>query len=198
MTLHMPAASKYACGGGEVPAAHSRETAAPHARITTRQLFVANAGFILRLVRNLGVPASDAEDVTQEVFMIAHRRLATLQLQANPRNWLYGIARRLAANHVAKLKRRGGQSIEDRDAVTQMDPAGQLQRDRERELLQSAMERLDDKKREVFVLFELEGLAMQEVAEVVDCPLHTAYSRLYKARAIVQRGVLAAGQWWVR
>ncbi|HTU63400.1 MAG TPA: sigma factor, partial [Polyangiales bacterium] len=73
-------------------------------RISTRQLFVAHAGFILRLVRHLGVPASDAEDITQEVFMIAHRRLATLQEDANARSWLYGIARRHAANHVSKLK----------------------------------------------------------------------------------------------
>lgn len=164
-------------------------------RITTRQLFVAHAGFILRLVRNLGVPASDAEDITQEVFMIAHRRLATLQLDANPRSWLYGIARRHAANHISKLKFRRGQPIAEQHAIAQADPAGALELARDRALLQSALERLDDKKREVFVLCELEGLPMHEVAEIVGCPLHTAYSRLYKARVIVQRRVLAVSRW---
>jgi RNA polymerase sigma-70 factor (ECF subfamily) len=190
----MTAEIKYAFEGAGATEARAPEASA---RITTRQLFIAHAGFILRLVRNLGVPASDAEDVTQEVFMIAHRSLAKLQLEANPRSWLFGITRRQAANHVRKWKFRRGPAIKDRDAVTLTDPAGELQQARERALLQSALRKLSDKKREVFVLFELEGLAMQEVAEIVDCPLHTAYSRLYAARASVQRRVLAASGWSV-
>jgi len=186
----MAAASECASDGGGIDLAEA-PAAAVDGRITTRQLFVAHAGFILRLVRHLGVPASDAEDITQEVFMIAHRKLATLQLEANPRSWLFGIARRHAANHINKLKFRRGQPIEERHAIEQADPAGALQLARDRQLLQSALERLDDKKREVFVLSELEGLPMQEVAEIVGCPLHTAYSRLYKARVIVQRRMLA-------
>jgi RNA polymerase sigma-70 factor, ECF subfamily len=195
MNGDMAAASDYAPDGGGLDLAEAREAPVAERRITTRQLFVAHAAFILRLVRHLGVPASDAEDITQEVFMIAHRRLPTLQLEANPRSWLFGIARRLAANHVSKLKRRRGQVIDEQQAIEHADPAGALQQARDRALLQSALDKLDDKKREVFVLSELEGLPMQEVAEIIGCPLHTAYSRLYKARLIVQRRVLGANRW---
>jgi RNA polymerase sigma-70 factor (ECF subfamily) len=160
-------------------------------RPSTRELFKAHAGFVLRLVRHLGVGASDAEDVTQEVFMIAHGRLALLRSDASPRNWLFGIARRLAANHVRKSKRRRDVPLEDRDAVEQGTPATELQLTRDRTLLLQALDQLDAAKREVFVLFELESLAMQEVADMLGCPLHTAYSRLYAARSIVQRRVLS-------
>lgn len=165
--------------------------AAACTRPSTRELFKAYGGFVLRLVRHLGVRPSDAEDVTQEVFMVAHGRLALLRSDANPRNWLFGIARRLAANHVRKSKRRRNVPLEDRDAVERGTPATELQLARDRSLLLHALDQLDDAKREVFVLFELESLAMQEVADMVGCPLHTAYSRLYAARNIVQRRVLS-------
>lgn len=161
-------------------------------RVSTRELFTAHAGFVLRLVRHLGVNPSDAEDVTQEVFMIAHARLSLLRSDANARNWLFGIARRLAANHVRKAKRRRNVPITDDDAVEQGTPATQLQVTRDRKLLLEALDQLAEAKREVFVLFELENLPMQEVADMLRCPLHTAYSRLYAARTIVQRHVLGS------
>jgi RNA polymerase sigma-70 factor (ECF subfamily) len=166
--------------------------AAVSQRPSTRELFKAHAAFVLRLVRHLGVGLSDAEDVTQEVFMIAHGRLAQLRNEANPRSWLFGIARRLAANHVRKSKRRHNVPLEDYDVVERGTPATELQLTRDRRLLLQALDQLDDAKREVFVLFELENLAMQEVAEMIGCPLHTAYSRLYAARTIVQRCVLSS------
>src|SRR6185312_15456963 len=93
--------------------ASSEPRAAEQARPSTRELFEAHAGFVLRLVRHLGVSPSDAEDVTQEVFMIAHGRLALLRNDANPRNWLFGIARRLSANHVRKSRRRRNVPLDD-------------------------------------------------------------------------------------
>ena len=158
---------------------------------STRELFKAHAGFVLRVARHLGVDPGDAEDVIQEVFMIAHQRLPALRSDANPRNWLFGITRRVAANHVRRSKRRRGVPIDDRDAIAHGTPATELQRLRDRKLLLEAFDKLSDAKREVFALFELEGLAMHDVAEMVGCPLHTAYSRLYAARAVVQQHVLA-------
>lgn len=184
----MPAESTPALASCALTSDVDRELARP----STRELFKAHAGFVLRLVRHLGVSPSDAEDVTQEVFMIAHGRLDLLRNDANPRNWLFGIARRLAANHVRKSKRRRNVPLDERDAVEPGTPATELQLTRDRQLLLQALDLLDDAKREVFVLFELESMAMQEVADMVGCPLHTAYSRLYAARAIVQRRVLSS------
>jgi RNA polymerase sigma-70 factor (ECF subfamily) len=194
MTLSMtskPANALLAAAVSMVRSVHT-ESSVPAPR-TTRDLFDAHSAFLLRLVRHLGVPSSDAEDVTQEVFMIAHQRLTTLQHQESARSWLFGIARRVAANHVRKIKRRRTDSvlpIEELSAATSGDPALELELARDRALLLRALDRLDADKRAVFVLFELEGLAMPEVAEMIGCPINTAYSRLYAARVIVQRSVL--------
>jgi RNA polymerase sigma-70 factor (ECF subfamily) len=167
----------------------SAEPVQSHTPHTTRQLFEAYAGFVLRTVRRLGVSASDTEDVAQEVFMIVHRRIADLQAEVNPRSWLFGIARRVVANYLRKTRRLREDTTSDIAPVAVGDPAQALQLTREREVLERAMNRLDDDKRAVFVLIELEGLTMQEVATMVGCPVHTAYSRLYAARAIVERHV---------
>lgn len=183
----MPVETTHALVSGAVAACSSSNE-----RPSTRELFKAHAGFVLRVLRNLGVRAGDAEDVAQEVFMIAHGRLAFLRSDADPRSWLFGIARRLAANYVRKSKRQRNVPLEERDAVAEGTPASELQRARDRSLLLQALDELDGAKREVFVLFELEGLAMHDVAAMVGCPLHTAYSRLYAARSIVQRRVLGS------
>jgi RNA polymerase sigma-70 factor, ECF subfamily len=159
---------------------------------TTRELFEAHAAFVLRLVRHLGAHPSDAEDLAQEVFVVAHKRLDTLQHQDSARSWLFGIARRVTANHLRKAKRAGAPLVEELHAADGGDPAQALQQARDRALLARALDRLDDDKRAVFALFELEGLAMPEVAEMLGCPINTAYSRLYAARVIVQRHVLSA------
>jgi RNA polymerase sigma-70 factor (ECF subfamily) len=168
------------------------------AQPNTRQLFEAHASFVMRLVRRLGVRACDTEDVTQEVFMIVHRRIADLQGKVKPRSWLFGIARRVVANYLRKSRMVREQAADDEGLVALGDPAAELQVTRERAWLERALNQLDDDKRAVFVLFELEGLAMQEIADMVGCPLHTAYSRLYAARALVQRRVLVASGQGVR
>jgi RNA polymerase sigma-70 factor (ECF subfamily) len=65
----------------------------------------------------------------------------------------------------------------------------QLENSRERARLELALSRLDGDKREVFVLFELEGMDMKDVAEMIGCPLNTAYSRLYAARQVVRQAL---------
>jgi RNA polymerase sigma-70 factor (ECF subfamily) len=157
---------------------------------TTRQLFETHAAFVLRLVQRLGVRASDAEDVTQEIFMIVHRRIRDLKGNTAARSWLFGITRRVVANHLRKAKRRSEQLDSSSPAVTLDDPGVHLQIARDRARFERALSRLDLDKRTVFVLFELEGLEMREVAQMVGCPVHTAYSRLYAARELVQRYIL--------
>ena len=67
------------------------------------------------------------------------------------------------------------------------DQAAVLQRREARAILDAILDQLDDSKREVFVLFELDRRPMAAVAEIVGCPLKTAYARLYAARAQVER-----------
>jgi RNA polymerase sigma-70 factor (ECF subfamily) len=164
------------------------------APLTTHQLFEAYAGFVMRTVRRLGVSASDTEDVTHEVFMIVHRRIADLGTDVQPRSWLFGIARRVVANYLRKARRSRTDPCSEVVPSTSGDPAQALELTRDRALLERALNRLDEDKRAVFVLTELEGLTMPEVASMVGCPVHTAYSRLYAARAIVERHVRISTQ----
>ena len=167
-------------------------TAEQRPRQTTRQLFEAHAAFVVRLVQRLGVSPSDAEDVAQEVFVIVHRRIGDLQTEAAARSWLFSISRRVVANHLRKSRRRREQPDLEYGVSALSDPAEQLQRARDRARLEAALSRMDSDKRTVFVLFELEGLDMREVAEIVGCPVNTAYSRLYAARELVQRAIMSS------
>jgi RNA polymerase sigma-70 factor (ECF subfamily) len=72
------------------------------------------------------------------------------------------------------------------------DVLGQMERHRQVALLQWALSQVPEKKRDVFVLYEIEELSMAEVAGVVGCPLPTAYTRLYAARRQIKRAIKRA------
>jgi RNA polymerase sigma-70 factor, ECF subfamily len=165
----------------------------------TGEIFATHAPFVVRVVRRLGVRASDVEDVAQEVFVIVHRRRGDLQPGVPVRSWLFGITRRVVSNYHRQARHRHEEPSAKLDAVpTQSDPAQRLEGSLERALLDRALARLDADKRDVFVLFELEGLDMRDVASMVACPLNTAYSRLYAARTLVRQYVLRASGAGVR
>lgn len=142
-----------------------------------------------RTLRYLGVREADINDVFQEVFLVVHRRLEEFEGRASLKTWLYQIAR-----HAASDQRRRAYM---RNEVPTAEPAlgradGGVSRSAQleaRQLLLQALDQLDDDKRAVFVLFEVEGMTMNEVVEVLGCPLQTAYSRLHAARKIVAEQV---------
>lgn len=152
-----------------------------------REIFDALAPYVWRTLRRLGVHDADVDDMCQEVFVVVHRRLADFSGTSSVRTWVYGIALRVASQH-----RRGARNR--REDITSSVPEASLpalQEDavhREELLgrLARALDRLDEHRRTVFVLYELEEMTMKEVAEVLGCPLQTAYSRLHAARAIVR------------
>jgi RNA polymerase sigma-70 factor, ECF subfamily len=158
-------------------------------------VFRDNAPFAWRALRRLGVPERDIEDVCQEVFVIVHRRLADFEGRSSVRTWIYGICARVASDY-----RRSGRVR--REVVTDAPPdeAGEpdqhdaLAMKQARATLDRILDTLDDDKRSVFVLYEIEQLQMAEVAEALGCPLQTAYSRLHAARKLVQQGIERAAQ----
>jgi len=166
------------------------ETAAPPA--STATLFAAHAAFVLRLVRRLGIAPGEVEDLAQEVFLQVHNTLPRMHPDVPARSWLFGIVRRVVANHRRKLRRRGHLLAEVEHRIRVQAGADREPAVHERWLLDQALERLDADKREVFVLFELEELPMKEVAQLIGCPLPTAYSRLYAARNVIQSFVLGS------
>ena len=150
-----------------------------------RQLFDEHARYIWRSLRHLGVADADIEDVCQEVFLVAHRKLPEFAGRSSLRTWLYGICLRQASDYRRRAYVRRERPTAElpvdstRPAASSDDPGNNAE---SRTLLLALLSQLDDEKREVVVLYELEGFSMREVAEIVGCPLQTAYSRLYAGR----------------
>lgn len=165
----------------------------PGARPTVREVFDEHASYIWRTFRHLGMPEADVEDLCQEVFVVVHRKLGEFEGRSSLKTWLYGICLRVAADHRRRAHVRNERA--QADPAEHLAAAGELQPDvraETRAQLQALLATLDEDKRTVLVLYELEGLTMKEVAEAIGCPLQTAYSRLHAARERVVAALSAA------
>jgi RNA polymerase sigma-70 factor (ECF subfamily) len=152
------------------------------------ELFREHAPYVWRLLRRLGVAESDAKDVCQDVFVIVHRKLDVIPSASSARAFVYGISVRAAADY-RRLARVRRERLTD-DIPERVDPANHetsLDGRRAIAYLHDVLSRMADRKREVFVLYELEELSMSEIVEIVGCPLQTAYSRLHAARDEVKQ-----------
>jgi RNA polymerase sigma-70 factor (ECF subfamily) len=154
-------------------------------RTAQRGLYERYARFILRTARRLGTPSDEVEDVVQEVFSIAFRKLGEFR-QGALSTWLYRIcSNRVQHRHRARRIRDAFNRVFGRSAAWTLDPVdperGATRADAER-MVSEILARMSPKKREVFVLFEIEGLTGEAIAERVGCPLDTVWSRLYHAR----------------
>ena len=154
----------------------------------TARVFREHAAYAWRVLRRLGVQESDAEDVCQEVFLIVHKRLGSFEGRSSLRTWVFGICVRAASDYRKRSFRRKETVTESPpEAVSASDPHDETAGRQARALLDQILGELDDDKRAVFVLYEIEELSMSEVAAAIGCPLQTAYSRLHAARAIVEK-----------
>ena len=138
--------------------------------------------FVWRSLYHLGVHESGVDDALQEVFLVVHRRLIDFDGRTSVRNWLYGIARRVASDH-----RRRAQRVRSRLVVVR-DPDVHPAPDRLFGKLSAAqdvgrfLDELDEDKREAFVLSEIEGMTAAEIAEMTGVNMNTVYARLRAAR----------------
>ncbi|HMI91968.1 MAG TPA: RNA polymerase sigma factor [Polyangiales bacterium] len=169
----------------------------PEHRLTSQALFQAHSAFVWRVLRRLGVHEADVADVCQDVFIAVHTQLPRFEARSKPSTWIYGIARRRAASYRALARHRREQlSSFDGDPPERFahhDAGDGPERARLRSELDALLAQLDDDKREVFVLYEIEGLDMPEVVEIVGCPLQTGYGRLHAARARLRQAVEGPG-----
>jgi RNA polymerase sigma-70 factor (ECF subfamily) len=152
-------------------------------RPTAQQVFQEHATYAWRALRYCGVAPADLQDACQEVFLVVHRRLPEFEQRSSMRTWVYGICLRVAAQYRRRAHRRHEELMPEPPemAVLPTQPA-EIEGQQTRALLEGVLATLDPFKRDVFVLYEIEQLPMEEVAAVVGCPLRTAYSRLEAAR----------------
>lgn len=148
-----------------------------------------HAAFVWRSLRRLGVRPADVEDTCQEVFLVVHAKLEEFR-GGSLRGWLFAIAVRVAADYRKRaFVRRESLGETVPEAAVPEAQTGAIERAEAVSLLESTLASLDDDKRTVFILFELEQMPMAEIASTLGCPLQTAYSRLHAARDHVKAAV---------
>jgi RNA polymerase sigma-70 factor (ECF subfamily) len=143
----------------------------------------AHAGYVGRALRYLGVREAELDDACQEVFLVVQKKAGDFEAHATLRTWLYAICIRVAKAQRRKSARRREEPLALM-AETPVAPSQEreLEKKHARELLTTLLGELDDDKRNVFVLYEIEEMSMQDISRIVGCPLQTAYSRLHAAR----------------
>lgn len=138
--------------------------------------------YVWALLGRLGVPEASLEDVTQEVFLVLHRRRAEFRQDSSVRTWLHGIALHTARRHRAKLDRRRLRADHIEPGEPPPTPEAEVGQRRALQQLDRLLGQLGDEQREVFVLAEIAELRAPEIAELLGVKLNTVYSRLRLAR----------------
>lgn len=146
--------------------------------------------FVYRSVRRLGVPDAFADDAVQEVFMVAFRRWEDFEGRSKPRTWLFGIALRVARNQRRRIVRKDQHDrLPEQLVGGRRDPESDAQAEQAHRFLQEFLDGLDEAKRSVFILAELEQASAPEIADILEVPVNTVYSRLRSARKAFEAAV---------
>ena len=153
-----------------------------------------------RMVRDVDL----VEDIAQETFIRAYRALAQFRGEAQFYTWLYRIAVNTAKKTLGDLKRdplvsesalRGGGDDEDETSAVENEltsaetPETVLAAKEIAATVNSAMEALPEELRQAVTLREIEGLSYEEIAEVMNCPIGTVRSRIFRAREAISAKV---------
>lgn len=154
------------------------------------ELYAEHAAFLARTIARLVGPGPHVDDLLQDTFLVAFRKRADFEGRSAPRTWLYGIAARLCLRY-----RRGRgrfRRFQDRLARASEPPPpaapdADWGRRRAKELVWEVIAELPHKQREAFVLYELEELEGQEIAELLHIPIGTVWTRLHHGRKKFQR-----------
>ena len=156
--------------------------------------FRRHAGDVFRLVSRLlgpSAPKADVEDLTQQVFIAAHRGLPRFRGDSALSTWIYGITTRTVLQYL-RTRHRYQQMIDRFETAVELtpNPAGLEEEVAQRQALRQvwgALLRMKPEHRVVFVLFEVEGMSVKEVAAVVGAREEAIRSRLRRARADLTR-----------
>ena len=173
----------------------------PEDRSPTRARFDAvydaHIDFVWRSVRRLGVPDAAADDVVQAILVVIFRRLDDFEGRSTLKTWVYEIVVRVVRDHRRTVRRKSphARDPDPVDPASLAAPAGErpdavADRADAARIVRELLDELDDDRREVFVLAELEQLTLREIAEVLHERPGTVASRLRAARAAFEAAAL--------
>jgi RNA polymerase sigma-70 factor, ECF subfamily len=154
----------------------------------TARFYETFLGDVLGWCRRLGGGLLDPEDAAHDVFVVALGRIESFEARSTMRTWMFGVTRRVLANH-----RRRARTRQLRERLTPHgvlwgqakgpDPAQATEAAQQQRRVHRCLDSLSPKHREVLVLCSLEGRTGREAAELLGIPEATVYSRLHYARA---------------
>jgi len=167
--------------------------------LDAEQVYEQNADFVWRSLQHLGVRDADLEDLGQEVFVTVHRRLSSFDGRSKLTTWLFGICLHLAQRHRRRAYFRFELlHAEPPERVELETPEARYAGEQSRQRLERLLDKLSPERRATFVLFEIEGMSCEEIAELTAVPVGTVYSRLHLARKVVTESakrLRRAGKW---
>ena len=165
--------------------------------VGVKEIYERYGDFVWRNLRRLGIAEEATDDALQDVFLVVHRRLADFESRSSVKTWLFGIVLRVAQTHLRSVRRRrvhvdDGAVPSEIESVATSDSEGPAEMVARREasaLLHRLLDELDDEKRAILILVELEQMSVPDAAEAMSMNLNTAYSRLRAARQAFQDAV---------
>jgi RNA polymerase sigma-70 factor (ECF subfamily) len=152
------------------------------------RLYRAHAALVRRAVVRLAGPGADVDDLVQDVFMTAIERRHSFEGRSESTTWLYGIALRIVSGARRRARLRRFFHLDaSAEPVERETPATLFEHGEASRTVYRILDGLTERRRTVFVLYELEGLSGEQIAAAVGCPLKTVWTRLYHARKDFQR-----------
>lgn len=154
-----------------------------------REVFRDHGPCLRRLLARVGVDSADVDDALQDVFIVAHRKLSSFDGRSQLRTWLTGIALRVASQCRRRAMVRRVSRLALGSPAPVRTPEELAQEAQARPVLAEILAGIGEKKRAVFVLYELEGLEGDQIARLLGCSVNTVWSRLRHARAEFEKAV---------
>lgn len=170
----------------------SARVADAEAASTVEEVYREYAPFVWTSLQRFGVRAPDLDDVLQEVFVVVHKKLGTFDGSSKLTTWLFGVSMRVASAYRRRGFRRKETCVADppeREAPRSASPDEDLATRESRRRLEALLDDLEIDKRAVFVMFEIDEVSCEEIAETFGVPVGTIYSRLHAARKDFQKAL---------
>jgi len=154
--------------------------------MTFKEVYDEQFRFVWRSMRRLGIRESDVSDAVQDVFIVVHRKLPSFEARSKVTTWLFSICMRVARDRRRLAYERRKVSSDDEPTVEHADERADVAAEAERRqgmaLLEAILDEMPLEQRAVFALFELDQRTGEEIADMLEIPLGTVYSRLRLAR----------------
>ena len=158
-----------------------------------RAIYDAHFNFVWCSLRRLGVREPDVLDLAQKVFLIAHVKLPEFEGRSRMTTWLFGICQRVTSDYrrSAAFRREIATDAAELDLFrgSHEDSSSGAEHRQQARVAEALLNKLPEEQRVVFVLFELEEMSGQDIAELLSIPVGTVRSRLRLARETFSREV---------